>query len=228
MDAKSPMKSPIDFADLGDWREYVRQAVSPEEAAYTLAFGRTSMLLRFYETRNQPFPVRFRDELGDIIHLRDPVRTQALETLNDRIFADMTHFLSVAAQPVNSEKSDVVASAAPRELEDLLNYLAKENPCFALWVSYTKRAESHADGPSWEEFVTNKLAAATDQDVEFALLMGQLAKLLHHFRKVGLALPPHYFGRIWFLHFLRGAERNAQTRAVVQGLTEAMRSCACA
>lgn len=185
------------------------------------------MFIRFYEIRNQPFPERFRGELADIVQLRDPMRTQALEKLNDRIFADMTEFLSVAAQPANSEKDDSVSPAAPRELVgNLLDYLAEENPYFALWAGYRKHAERCADGPSWEEFVANELTGSADQEVEFALLMDQMGKLLHHFCQQNLVLPPHYFGRIWFLHHLRGAERNAQTRAVVQGLAETLESCA--
>src|SRR5579862_102602 len=205
MDAKSQMKSPADFADPEDWREYVRQAVYPEDTDYTLAFGRTIMFVRFYEIRNQPFPVRFRDELGDIIQLRDPVRTQALETLNDRIFANMTQFLFATAQPANSEKSESVPTAARKLVGDLLDYLARESPFFALWARYTHQAEQPTGCHSWEEFVTNQLAAATDQDVEFAVLTGQLGNLLLHFRDREIALPPHSFERIWFLHYLRGA-----------------------
>jgi hypothetical protein len=223
------MKLPTDFAGPEEWKEYVWQTVSEEEVPYTLAFGRTSMFVRFYETRNQPFPVRFRDELGDIIQLRDPVRTEALEELNGQILADMTQFLLAASQPqpANSGNSDNVAPATPRELvDDLLDYLAKENPYFALWAGYTKQAEQEDNRGSLEEFVAKEIAAATDQDVEFAILMGQLGNLLRHFRDRGIALPRHSFERIWFLHYLRGAERNMQTRAIVQGLTEAMGSCA--
>lgn len=228
MNDMSQMKLPTDFTGPEEWKEYVRQTVPEEEVPYTLSLGRINMFLRFYETRNQPFPVQFRDELGNIIQLHDPARTQALEALSSRIFADMTKLLLVAAQPANSEKSDGVAPAGPRELDNLLDYLANENPYFVLWTRYTKQAERRTDVPSWEEFVTKEIATATSQEVEFALLIGQLGKLLHHFRERGLSLPPHYFGRIWFLHYLRGAERNAQTRAVVQGLAEAMASCACA
>jgi len=167
------------------------------------------MFVRFYETRNQPFPVRFRDELGDIIQLRDPVRVQALEALNGRIFADMTQFLFVAAQPANSEKSDGVAPASPRELvDDLLDYLAKENPYFALWAGYPNQVEQGDNRVSWEEFVANELTAATDQDVEFTVLMGQLGKVLCHFRDRELALPPHSFERLWFLHHVRGQSES--------------------
>jgi hypothetical protein len=226
MDDMSQTKLPIDFANPGEWKEYVRHTVSEEEVPYTLAFGRTSMFVRFYETRNQPFPDRFRVELAEIVELRDPVRTQALEKLNDRIFADMTQFLFAAAQPANSEKSESVPAAARELVGNLLDYLARENPYFALWVGYTDQMERPAGCPSWEEFVANELAVATDLDVEFAILMGQLGSLLRHFRDREIALPGHSFERIWFLHYLRGAERNVQTRAIVQGLTEAMGSCA--
>jgi hypothetical protein len=222
----SQTKLPIDFAGPEEWKEYVRREVSEEEVPYALAFGRTSMFVRFYETRNQPFPDRFRNELGDIIQLRDPVRTEALEKLNGRIFADMTQCLFVAAQPVNSGDGGSVAPGSPRELVgDLLDYLAKENPYFLLWAGYMKQVEQGDNRVSWEQFVANEFAAATGQDVEFAVLTGQLGKLLRHFRDREIALPPHSFERIWFLHHLSRAERNVQTRAVVQGLTEAMESC---
>lgn len=228
MDDMPQMKLPTEFADPEEWKEHVRQTVSEEEVPFMLALGRTRMFVRFYETRKQPFPVRFRDELRDIAKLREPGKTQALEALNGRIFADMTLFLCAAAQLRNAKNSDSIVPAPVREIDELFDYLAKENPYFGLWEAYNKQTERRDDALSWEEFVTSELAMATDQEVEFALLMGQLAKVLDHFRKRDLTLPPHYFGRIWFLHYLRGPERNAQARAVVQGLTEAMASCTCA
>lgn len=229
MDRKPQLKSPTDFAHPHEWREYVRQTVSPDEVGYTLAFGRTIMFARFYEARNQPFPDRFLSELAAIGQLHDPERTEALEALNDRIFADITRFLLAAAGPEVSERIETDTRISPRELiDELAAYLAKENPFYALWVRYTSPVSEPNGGLAWEEFVAQELGGGTREEIEFVLLVGQLAKLLTYFRERNLALPPHFSGRVWFLHYLPGAERNAHTRALIQELTEATGSCTCA
>lgn len=228
MDRKLQLKSPTDFVHPDEWRQYVRQTVSPDEVGYTLAFSRTILFARFYEVRNQPFPDRFLSELAAIGQLHDPERTEALETLNDRIFADMTQFL-LAAKPKVSERVEISIPVSPCELiDELAAYLAKENPYYALWIRYTLPAERANGEFAWEEFVAQELRDGTNEETEFALLVGQLAKLLTFFRDRNLALPPHFSGQVWFLHYLPGAERNAQARALVQELAEAMGSCACA
>ncbi len=229
MDRKPQLKSPTDFAHPDEWREYVRQTVSPDEAGYTLAFGRTIMFARFYEARNQPFPGRFLSELAATGQLHDPERTEALEALNDRTFADMTEFLLAAARPKGSERTERATPVAAREtIDELVAYLAKENPFYALWVRYTSPVSEPNGGLAWEEFVAQELGDGTREEIEFALLVGQLAKLLTYFRERNLALPPHFSGRVWFLHYLPGAERNAHTRALIQELAEATGSCTCA
>jgi hypothetical protein len=60
---KSEFKSPVDFVDNQDWRDYVRATVAPEEVDYTLALGRAALFRRFFEVRQQPFPDEFRHEL---------------------------------------------------------------------------------------------------------------------------------------------------------------------
>ena len=229
MDRKTQLKSPTDFAHPDEWLQYVRQAVSPNEVGYTLAFGRTIMFARFYEARHQPFPDRFLSELATIGQLHDPERAEALEALNDRIFADMTQFLLAAARPELSERVEISTPASPRELiDELAAYLAKENPFYALWVRYNSPASKPNGELTWEEFVARELGNGANEEIEFALLVGQLAKLLTYFRDRNLALPPHFSGRVWFLHYLPGAERNAHTRALEQELAEAMGSCASA
>ena len=228
MDRKPQLKSPTAFAHPDEWRQYVRQTVSPDEADYALAFGRTILFARFYEVRNQPFPDRFLTELAAIGQLHDPERTETLEALNDRIFADMTQFL-LAAKPKVSERVEISIPVSPCELiDELASYLAKENPYYALWIRYTSPVSEPNSELAWEEFVAHELGDRTNEETEFALLVGQLAKLLTFFRDRNLALPPHFSGRVWFLHYLPGAERNAQARALVQELAEAMGSCACA
>lgn len=228
MDRKLQLKSLTDFVHPDEWRQYVRQTVSPDEAGYTLAFGRTILFARFYEARNQPFPDRFLSELPAIGQLHDPERTEALEALNDRIFADMTQFL-LAAKPKVSERVEISIPVSPCVLiDELAAYLAKENPYYALWIRYTSLVSEPNSELAWEEFVAQELGDGTNEETEFALLVGQLGKLLTYFRDRNLALPAHFSGRVWFLHYLPGAERNAQARALVQELAEAMGSCACA
>jgi hypothetical protein len=227
MDRKLQLKSPTDFAHPDEWREYVRKTVSPDEVCYTLAFGRTIMFARFYAARNRPFPDQFLNELATIGQLHDPERAEALEALNDRIFAEMTEFLLAAARPKGSERTERATPVAAREtIDELAAYLARENPFYALWVRYASPTEQPNGELVWEEFIAQELGEGTDEEIEFALLVGQLGKLLTYFRERNLALPPHFCGRVWFLHYLPGAERNAHAHAVVQELAEAMGSCA--
>lgn len=229
MARKSQLKSPTAFAHPDEWQEYVRQTVSPEEVGYTLAFGRTIMFARFYEARNQPFPDQFSSELAAISRLHDPERTEALEALNERIFTDMTELLLATARPNCPERTDRAMPLTAREtIDELIVYLTKKNPYYALWVRYTSPAEEPKSELTWEEFVAQELGDPGEEDVEFALLVGRLGKLLTYFLERNLALPFHFSGRIWFLHYLSGAERNALTRALVQELAEAMESCASA
>lgn len=228
MRGKPGMKSPTEFVDPNEWREYVCRTVPAADVAYTLAFGRIVLFARFYEIRNQTFPLRFCAELAGIVSLQEPERTRSLEELNDRIFADMARFLATSIPPKPAHVENMLPEAEGELTDSLLGYLAKENPYFGLWTEYIEHAKRGTVHLSWQEFVRNKLAPSTEDEIEFTLLMGQLGNLLHQFRAQNLALPPHHFSRIWFLHYLGGAERNAQTRALVRDLVEAMSPCACA
>jgi hypothetical protein len=198
--------------------------VPPEDVDFTLAYGRTALFLRFYEVRGERLPEEFRAELTRIDGLSDPARTESLVTLNDRILAAMTQLL--VTSPASSAFDE---AGTPRELiGNLLDNLARNNPCFALWTHYSKFVQQQPDAPCWEEYVANECKDGADGEIEFTLLMGDLGKLLAFFRNRNLALPPHYFERISFLHRLRGPERNLQARAVVQGLLEVIASCASA
>lgn len=228
MRGRPGMKSPTEFVDSNEWREYVIRTVPAEDVAYALAFGRTILFARFYEVRNQTFPLRFCAELAGIVSLQEPERTSSLEELNDRIFANMTRFLAASVPPKPAEVENMLPVAEGELIDALVDYLARENPYFGLWARYIEQAKGRTGGLSWQEFVTNRLTLSTEDEIEFALLMGQLGNLLHQFRAHNLALPPHHFSRIWFLHYLRGAERNAQTRALVLDLVEAVAPCASA
>jgi len=217
---KHSLKLPTDFSDPKEWRAYVRATVPPEDVDFTLARGRMALFLRFYEVRGERFPEEFRAELTRIDGLSDPVRIASLVALNDRILAAMTQLL---VTPAASSAFD--EAGTPREL---LDNLARNNLCFALWAHYSKLIRQRPDAPCWEEYVANECKDGAQGEIEFTLLMGDLGKLLVLFRDRHLALPPLYFERITFLHHLRRAERNLQARAVVQGLLEVIASCASA
>lgn len=57
------LKSPAEFADIREWRAYVRANAPADEISYLLAHGRTELFLRFYEIRAVPFPEAFRSLL---------------------------------------------------------------------------------------------------------------------------------------------------------------------
>ncbi len=215
-------KCPADFSGPVEWRAYVAETFPREEREYALASGRTTMFLRFYELRKQPFPAEFTVEFDRLNHLPDPAKTDALEALNGRIFAHMIQFLAEAAP----QGSGTIIETSPREtVTELLDYIGKKNPWFALWVHYSNQESGLSNASTWQEYVRQEIPSAGEQEIQFTLLMGQMGRLLDHFRNRNLALPPHYFQRIWFLHNIRGAERNPQARALVQGLLEAMESC---
>jgi hypothetical protein len=229
MGNKVQLKSPTDFANPKDWKAYIRETVTPEEVDYTLAFGRTMLFIRFYEVRGLSFPEEFRAELNRIEELRDPERTALLEALNGRIFTAMTQLLLIASEGANSATTTSAVPTSPREaVTNLLDYLARKNPFFALWTHYTKQIQQTPNAPTWEEFVEKEFHGADDPEAEFTLLMGQLGKILVIFRDRNLILPPLHLERIRFLHRLRGPERNLQAVAVVHGLMEALQSCASA
>jgi hypothetical protein len=226
---KIPLKSPTEFADAKDWRAYIRETVPPDEVDYSLAFGRSTLFIRFYEGRGLSFPDEFRAELNRIEEIREPERTALLEALNGRIFGAMTQLLLGPSETANSATIASAEPTSPREtVENLLDYLVKKNPSFALWVHYTEQIQQIPDAPTWEEFVAKEFNGADGPEAEFTLLMSQLGKILVIFRDRNLVLPTLHLERIQFLHHLRGPERNLQARAIVQSLLEVIAPCASA
>jgi hypothetical protein len=220
MTDKHSLKLPTEFYDPREWRAYVRATVPPEDVDFALAYGRTALFLRFYEVRGERFPEEFRAELTRIDGLSDPVRTESLVALNERILASMTQLLVNRTAPSAFDES--------RTPHELIDNLAQNNPFFVLWAQYSKFVQQQPDALCWEEYVANECKDGVEGEIEFTLLMGDLGKLLAIFRDRYLALPPLYFERIRFLHQLRGPERNLQARSVVQGLLEVIASCASA
>ena len=219
---RSEFKSPVDFADNEDWRDYVKATVAPEEVDYTLAFGRTTLLRLFFEVRKQPFPSEFKHELDHLQKLSDPGRTQTLEALNGRIFARINQFLMEAAPP---DDDNVVVESPRDELQRLLDYIGRTSPAFVLWIAYKCLTSRASAALSWQDYVYQTLGATSGNEVEFTLLMSQLGELLYQYRDNNRALPHLYFQRIWFLHYYRTPDRNLQARAIVQGLLEEIDSC---
>jgi len=218
-------KPPIEFAERSEWADPVRETSPREDSGYQNAFGRMLLFARFYEVRNRPFPRKFCAALATIVALAEPGRTRALEVLNRRIFADMTHFLLAAGQQESDRAATHGVDPEPR-IDELIAFLLHQNPYFAMWTRLSEHHDGRPGVRSWEVFLAETQLASPHIDIEFAQLTSQLGKLLHQYRAHRLALPPHLFSRVWFLHYLHGAERIVQTRAVVQELTEAIQPCA--
>ncbi|MCU1250816.1 MAG: hypothetical protein JWQ49_3845 [Edaphobacter sp.] len=228
MTEKLPLKSSTDFPNNEAWRAYVRQNVPQTDVDYVLARGRTTLFVKFYETRKQPFPESFQTELLAIERLSEPERTATLDGLNNRILADMGQFLFTAARP-KPEESESVLPTTPTEIaEDLLAHLRKRNPYFAIWAHYTEGVARSGDAPAWEEFASRELGQDSGDELMFTLRMAELGKLLHRYRDGGLPLPPRTYYQISLLHHAQGKERNLQVRVLVQQLLEAMTLCASA
>ena len=228
MTQKPPLKSFGDFPNNGVWRAYVRQNVPQEDVDYVLALGRTTLFVKFYETRKQPFPDSFATELLVIEQLSEPERTATLEVLNNRILADMGQFLFTAA-PSRPGRSESIFPTTPSEIvEDLLAHLRRRNPYFAIWARYRESLEHSEDALAWEEFAARELGQDFGDELIFTLRMRDLGKLLQRYRDGGLALPPRTYYQICLLHNVRGKERNLQARVLAQQLLEAMTSCASA
>ena len=210
--------SPSDFKDHADWVAYVRQCVPNSERAYTLVNGRTELFRRLYRARKQDLPERFERERQRIESLTEPVRTTALELLNEQIFADLTRRMFAVAR-VGVPESDALPAQTPRLLVDeLVHHLVQKNRYFAHWRTQQASGE-------------NQLATAIEslliepEDAEFASAMADLGKLLTLFRDRDQALPALTFERVWFLHYLREPERMLQTRAVLNILTAEIGPC---
>lgn len=216
-------KSRLEFSSSEAWRAYVTASVPAAARRFVFAFGQTTLYRRFYEVRKQAFPVEFSDELNRIEGLDDPQRTEALETLNGRIFVDMTRsqMSALSRNPVQALSETPVSG-----VEKLLACLEVENEAFALWLSY-KRVKSHRQGlPAWEEYVRSLLADETEVDIQFVLMMEQLGELLDQFKLQHLVLSSKLYQRIRAIH--REPAGNARvflTRILLNELLEAINPC---
>jgi flagellar motor switch protein FliG len=218
-------KTPADFSNHGEWISYVRDHVPVPEQAYALACGRTELFRSFYEVRQRALPVEFAKELEHIRTLRDPARTNALESLNERIFASLTDFLSYEVRPEAVEAETVTLSSAQEQIQELLDHLAKKNPYFALWTVYKKGVNDHSIADEWDDYLLQEIGAESSEEIVFTRTMVELDKLLSLLHDSNRALPRHFYERAWFLHYLREPERMLQTRSLLNTLTTEIAAC---
>jgi hypothetical protein len=225
MTANPLHKLPIDFADIREWRTYVRATASPEEVDYILARGRTALYVRFYEVRKQPFPKAFEEQLELLDAQAGPERANKLEELNARIFTDMTQIL-FAQLPQAPSRTESVMPTTPSEVaQELMEHLNQVNPFFSAWTRYEGRDRQVGEVDSLGNFIARELFFLTDEEVEFTLLMGKLGPLLRHYRDQNRPLPSRTRYSIWYLHYVEHPVRNAQTRALLGTLLESLESC---
>jgi hypothetical protein len=217
--------TPANFSSYDEWLTYVHREIPVAEQPYELAIGRTELFRSFYRIRRLEFPSQFAVELERIDKLYDPERTAALEALNDTIFRSLTKRLFECARPANAG-NDVQEPVSPQaQVDQLFSHLAQRNPYFARWIEYKNGVADDQTVKKWDEYLLQTLGAASADEVAFAHAMVELDKLLGIFRDRNLTLPSLGFERIWFLHYLRGPERMAQTRAVLGLLTAELAPC---
>ena len=90
---------------------------------------------------------------------------------------------------------------------------------------YKRAVSDHSIAEDWDEYLLQELGAESAEEIAFAQAMAELDKALSLFRDRNRALPSLSFERIWFLHYLRGPERMAQTRAALGMLTAELTAC---
>lgn len=218
-------KAPSDFGSHDDWLAHVRSEIPIPEQPYALAVGRLGLFRALYWMQGLPFPVQFAEELKRIDSLLDPGRTVAMEALNDAIFRALTMHLFNRAQPTTSIDEQETPASPRRQIQELLCHLAQKNPYFALWSGYKSGATDRSVAEEWDDYLAQELGPQCVEEIDFTRSMVELDRLLTQFHDDNLPLPRLAFERIWFLHYLRGPERMAQTRAVLGTLMAELGAC---
>jgi hypothetical protein len=221
-------KSPADFANYDEWISYVRENVPAAEQSYTLASGRAELFKSFYQVRQRTFPVEFVHQLERLQTLREPERTNELQSLNQRIFANLTEFLFDLVRSKAAVADAVIPASSSTRTQHLLDHLTEKNPSFALWTAYKNIMKANFDAQAWEDYLREELGPERSEDVAFTGAMGELDGLLLYFRDRNLPLPRYFFERCCFLHSLRGPERMLQTRSLLNTLVAEIEVCASA
>ncbi len=218
-------KRPSNFGSHDDWRAHVGREIPVPEQPYALAVGRMDLFRRFYRMQGLSFPTQFTEELQRIETMHDPERTPALEALNNLAFRSLTMHLFNRARSITSI-DDRKAPVSPRkEIEELFSHLAQKNRYFALWTVYKRGVADRSVAEEWDEYLLQELGTQSPEAIDFTRAMVELDRLLTLFHDENLALPSLAFERIWFLHYLRGPERMAQTRAVLGMLMAESEAC---
>jgi len=218
-------KRPSNFGSHDDWLAHVRREIPVSEQPYALAVGRMELFRRFYRIQGLSFPTQFTEELERIETMQDPERTLALETLNDLIFRSLTRHLFDRAR-LTTSIDDRQTPVFPREeIEELFNHLRQKNPDFAQWAAYKRGVSDRSVAEEWDEYLLQELGTQCAEEIAFTRAMVELDRLLTFFHDENLHLPRLAFERIWFLHYLRGPERMAQTHAVLGMLMAELEAC---
>ena len=218
-------KTPSDFESHDDWLMHVRSEIPLPEQPYALAVGRTDLFRSFYRFQGLPFPTQFAEEARRTVTMQDPERTAALEALNDLIFKSLTVYLfNRAPSPTSIDEWQTPASPR-RQVEELSRHLVQKNPYFALWSVYKKSVSDRSVAEEWDDYLVQELGPQCGEEIDFTRAMVELDRLLTLFHDDSLSLPNLAFERIWFLHYLRGPERMAQTRAVLSTLMAELGAC---
>lgn len=216
---------PSDLKSHEDWLAHVRSEIPLSEQPYALAIGRMELFRSFYRMQGLPFPAPFADELERIEAMLDPEQTIALEALNRVIFRTLTMHLFNRAQPTTSIDERQTPASSRKQIEELLRHLAKKNPYFALWSAYKRGVSDRSVAEEWDDYLVQELGPQCAETIDFTRAMVELDRLLTLFHDDSLSLPNLAFERIWFLHYLRGPERMAQTRAVLSTLMAELGAC---
>ena len=214
-----------DFESHDDWLTHVRRELPLLEQPYALAFGRMDLFRSFYRMQGLPFPTEFGNELKVIETMHDPERTLALEALNNGIFRSLTEILFNGARSKSSINDRFTPAIPRKQIEELLNHLGQKNPYFARWVAYKRGISDSSVAEAWGDYLVQELGPQCIEEIEFGHAMVELDRLLTLFHDDYLSLPRLAFERIWFLHYLRGPERMAQTRAVLGMLMAELKAC---
>ena len=219
-------KAPSDFPSHDDWLCYVHDHIPADERAYVLACGRTHLFSNFYKVRGESIPPKFEQEFRSVQALPEPERTNHLEELNKRIFADITGFLFDQVQPRLMAPDAVEPHSSRRQIEELRAYLMEKNRYFAAWAAYNRELKGQVPSPEWDQYVREQLGSGNEDDITFTHAMAELDKLLLYFQDRNAPLPKYLFERCWFLHHLRGPERMLQTKALLNMLISEIGGCA--
>jgi len=117
------------------------------------------------------------------------------------------------------------SDASTEEIRQLLGYLTRNNPYFGIWDLYKRGVSENSVAGEWRQFLREQFGPESEEEIDFTCAMVELDKLLAVYRYQRRALPMLLFERICFLHYIRGAERMAQTRAVLGTLTAELAAC---